>query len=177
MALIFVAFVSLLVAVFGVFFIILELYVGVIGNIKGAPFVPSKPQRIRTMVELADIKEGTRAVDLGSGDGAILLEAARHGAVATGIEMNPFLIPYARWRAKRNGLADRVTVIKGDIWDYPLQDAEVVFLYLLPKFLGKLKGKLTTELASGTLVVSNAFPVPGWTPIQEKDGVFLYRQK
>lgn len=175
MLLIFAAIISVLLTLFAIVFFILELYVGVIGSFKGAPYVPSKPHRIKTMIDLADITRGTKVIDLGSGDGSILIEAARRGAIASGVEMNPFLVPYSRWRAKRAGLQNRVTIIKGDINNFPIDHADVVFLYLLTRFLVKLKPKLTAELKSGTRVVSNGFEIPGWTPIQEKNGVFLYK--
>ncbi|MDP3770028.1 MAG: methyltransferase domain-containing protein [bacterium] len=172
---IFAAIISVLLALFAIAFFLLELYVGVIGDLKGAPFVPSKPNRVKTMIELANITQGTRVIDLGSGDGSILIKAAMAGAIATGIEINPFLIPYSRWRARRAGVQHSVTVIRGEINNFPIDQADVIFLYLLPKFLVKLKSKLAAELKPGALVISNAFPVPGWTPIQEKNGVFLYQ--
>ena len=175
MMLILAAILSVILTLFAITFLILEIYVGIIGNLKGAPFVPSKPSPIKTMVELAGVTLGTRVVDLGSGDGSILIEAARNGAVATGIEMNPFLIPYSRWRVKRAGMQDCVTVIRGNISDFPIQDMQVVFVYLLPKFLAKLKPRFASELKPGTRIVSNAFPIPGWTPVQKQNGVFLYQ--
>ena len=175
MGLVFAAILAIVIAIFSVLFITLEFYVGIIGRIKGAPFVASKPERIRTMVALAHIKEGTRVADLGSGDGSIVIEAARAGAIATGIEMNPFLIPYSRWRAKRAHVQGRATFIKGDIRAFPLHHTDVVFLYLLPGLLSKISGKLSLELKHGAIVISNAFPIPGWAPAEEKNGVFLYR--
>ena len=175
MGLILAAVLAIIIAIFSVLFITLEFYVGIIGRIKGAPFVASKPERIRTMVALARIKDGMRVADLGSGDGSIVIEAARAGAIATGIEMNPFLILYSRWRASRACVQDRATFIKSDISAFALYHTDVVFLYLLPGLLSKISGKLSSELKQGAIVISNAFPIPGWTPAEEKDGVFLYR--
>lgn len=175
MGLIFAAFLAIILGIFSVLFIMLEFYVGVIGYIKGAPFVPSKPKRIQTMIDLANITEGMRVVDLGSGDGSIVIAAARRGAYAVGVEMNPFLIPYSRWRARRAGVEDRTTFIRGEIKDCPLGDIDAVFLYLLPSLLGKIRTKLSSELKPGVCVISNAFPIPDWTPAIEKNGVFLYR--
>jgi len=175
MGLILAAVLAILLALFSVFFITLEFYVGIIGRIKGAPFVSSKPGRIQTMIDCADLKEGTRVIDLGSGDGSILIAAAKHGAIATGVEMNPFLIPYSRWRARRAGVHNRIRFIRGEIKNYPIHDMDVVFLYLLPPLLGKISTTLSSELKPGTRVISNAFPIPNWTPVTQKDGVFLYR--
>lgn len=174
MGLIFAAFFAIILGIFSIFFITLEIYVGIIGRIKGAPFVASKPERIATMIDLANIKEGTRVVDLGSGDGSILIAAARRGAIGAGIEMNPFLVPYSRWRARRAGLENRIIFIRGNIKNYPIYDMDVVFLYLLPSFLRKISIKLSSELKPGTRVISNGFPISDWMPIAKKDGVFLY---
>jgi tRNA A58 N-methylase Trm61 len=161
-------------ALFGVLFIILEMYVGIIGYYKGAPFVRSKKDRIRTMIELARIRPGMRAVDLGSGDGSIVIEAAKQGSIAVGVEFNPFLVWYARFRARRAGVADRVTIIKGDLFVYPLDNADVLFLYLLPRTLVSLAPKLKTELKPKARIISNAFAFPDWKPIEERNDVRVY---
>ena len=177
MGLIFAAILAIIIAIFSILFITLEFYVGIIGRIKGAPFVRSKPERIRTMIELASITKDTRVVDLGSGDGSIVIEAARFGAIATGIEMNPFLIPYSRWRARRACVQDRTAFIRSDIMHYSLRDTDTVFVYLLPGVLSRMRAKLILELKPGSRIISNGFRIPDWTPIQEKDSVFLYEIK
>jgi len=175
MGLILAAILAIILAIFSVLFITLEYYVGVIGYIKGAPFVPSKSDRIKTMMELAGIRKDMRVVDLGSGDGSIVIAAAQRGAMATGIEMNPFLIPYSRWRAKRAAVLEKTQFIKADIMDIPLRDYDIVFVYLLPVLLGKIRIKLSKELRQGACVVSNGFPIPEWIPAREENGIFLYR--
>lgn len=175
LGLIFASILAIIIAIFSVLFIVLEYYVGVIGYIKGAPFVPSKPGRISTMIELANIKEGMTAVDLGSGDGSIVIACAQRGARATGIEMNPFLIPYSRWRAKRAHVQKNTTFIRGEIQDYSLAHTDIVFVYLLPDLLSRISGKLSSQLPRGAIVISNAFPIPGWKPTEEKNNVFLYK--
>ena len=161
-------------ALFGVFFIILEIYVGIIGHYKGAPFVRSKKDRIRAMMELARITPDMRVVDLGSGDGSILIEAAKHGAVATGVEFNPFLVRYSQWRVRRAGVGDRVTVIKGNLFAYSLRDTDVLFLYLLPKTLKDLAPRLKKELKPEARIISNGFLVSDWEVAEEKNNVRLY---
>ena len=175
MGLIFADILAIIVAIFSILFITLEIYVGIIGRLRGAPFVRSAPERIRTMIELAGITKGMRVVDLGSGDGSIVIGAARFGAIATGIEMNPFLVPYSRWRARRACVQDRTAFIRSDIMNYSLCDTDVVFVYLLPGLLSRMRAKLIMELKPGSRVISNGFPIQDWTPVKEKDGVFLYR--
>jgi len=176
-SLILVTIISLVLAALSVFCIVVILYISIIGDFKGAPFVRSKPQRIKIMVKLAEIHPGTRVIDLGSGDGSILIEAASHGAFATGIEMNPFLVRYSRWRIKRKGLEKKITLIKGDLRVYPLGDADIIFCYLLKSTLSKLKEKFAQELKPGVKIISNAFTIPGWIPLKEKNGVFVYEKQ
>ena len=173
--LILAAILAIIIAIFAVLFITLEYYVGVIGYIKGAPFVPSKPDRISTMIELARIKQGMNIVDLGSGDGSIVIAAAKQGARGTGIEMNPFLIPYSRWRAKRAHVEKNTAFIRGEIQDYPLARTDVVFVYLLPALLSSISSKLSSELPPGAIVISNAFPIPEWKIAEQKNNVFVYK--
>jgi len=174
LGLIFATILALVIAIFSILFITLEYYVGIIGYIKGAPFVPSKPDRIKTMIELADLKDGMHVVDLGSGDGSIVIAAAQKGTYAAGIEMNPFLIPYSRWRAKRAHVTDRTTFIRGELDTYPLHDIDVVFVYLLTPLLAIIKPKLISELKPGSKIISNAFQIQGLTPHHQEDGVFVY---
>lgn len=126
------------------------------------------------MLELADIKAGETVVDLGSGDGTLCIEAAKRGANAVGIEINPFLVRISRWRAKRAGVAGQVNVIKKNFWNCPLTDIDVVFLYLWPETLERLEKKLREELKPGSRIISNNFPIKNWAPIAEKNHVYLY---
>lgn len=162
---------------FAVLFLLLELYVVVIGDIKGAPFVPSEKRKVRIMLELARIKPGETVIDLGSGDGKIIIEAAKKGARAVGVEINPFLVWFSRWRVKRLGLENLVTILRQDFMKYNFGDADAVFIYLLPKAVEKIKAKMFDELKNGARVVSNTFPVQGWEPAEEMEKVRLYQIK
>ncbi len=167
--------ISLLLILGAVLFLIVEIYAVVIGHIAGAPFVRSKKEKIKTMMDLAGLKPGEVAVDLGSGDGSLIIEAARQGARATGIEINPFLCWYSLWRIKKAGLQDRAKIIRGNFYHHSLKDADAIFLYLWPSTIEKLKEKLSRELKPEARIVSNGFPIRGWNPIMEKGGVYLYR--
>jgi SAM-dependent methyltransferase len=155
-------------------FLIIEFYAVIIGMIKGAPFIRSSRKKIKTMLELADIKSEDKTLDLGSGDGTLLFEAARLGAMAEGVEINPLLVMYSRWRAKRLGFKEKITIHRKSIFDFPLHNADVVFLYLWPKTNEILKDKLARELKVGAKIISSSFIIPGWKPVKEKGGVFLY---
>lgn len=149
-------------------------YITYIADRKGAPFTRSAGNRIRTMLKLSSIQPNENIVDFGSGDGSILIEAAKLGANAVGVEINPFLVLFSRYRIRRKKLDDRITVVLGDFRKYSLRDVHVVFLYLLPGTLGRLRKKLQDELTAGSRVVSNAYPIPEWDITRKENSVFLH---
>lgn len=165
---------TILVLAAGIF-MAFELYVTIIGHLKGAPFVKSGKKNIATMLELAQIKKGDAVVDLGSGDGTLCIESAQRGASAFGVEINPFLVRISQWKATRAGVGNKVKILKKNFWDYPLTDINVVFLYLWPETLERLEKKLRQELKPGSRIISNNFPIKGWTAAEEKNHVYLYR--
>lgn len=155
---------------------IFALYATMIGQMMGAPFVPSKKGKADLMIVLAHIASEDVVVDVGSGDGALVIAAARAGArAARGIEMNPFLVWYSRLRIRRAGLSGQARIMRANFYRVPLHDADVVLLYLWPSTMAKLREKLEQELKPGTRVVSQAFPIAGWTPIRTDGDIFLYR--
>ncbi len=142
---------------------------------KGAPFSRSKKERIDTMLKLAEIKPGKVIVDLGSGDGVLIREAAKRGAKAIGVEINPFLVLYSKLKIFQQGLNKNCKVIWGDLFHYPLDKANVVFIYLFPKTVEKLKEKFIKELKPGAFIISNGFPIPEWKIEKKENKVFLYK--
>lgn len=145
-----------------------------LGIFTGAHYVPTDEKRVRRMLELAEVGPGDRVVDLGSGDGRLLIEAARRGAVAVGYELNPVMVRIARRNVRKAGLQCRVTIRWADFWRENLSSFTVVTVYGIPYIMGRLERKLARELPKGARVVSNAFPLPRW-PGSEHDRVFLYR--
>ncbi len=140
-----------------------------------APYVSSRKSACQKMLDLADIKPGMRVVELGSGNGEVVIAAAKRGATAIGIELNPFLVVWARYRAFRAGASSRVKFIRGNIWRTLPMPADVIYVYLLPETLVRLWPLLCKTYPAGTQVISNAFSIPGVTPEQVKEGVYCYR--
>ena len=157
-------------------FLILEISVTIIGHYFGAPFIRSKKEKIQTMLELAAIKSGETAVDLGSGDGTLIIEAVLRGAKGIGVEINPLLIWYSRFKTRQLRFSDKIRFIRGDFRKFSLKEADVVFIYLWPETIEKLKSKLQQELKPGARIVSNSFPITGWKPIMEGEKVYLYQK-
>ncbi len=130
--------------------------------VSGAPYVPSNKRAAEAMIRLSKLKKDTRVIDLGSGDGRLLLLAAKQGALAQGFEINPYLVLLTRLRALFGHYKGSVKVSWGNLWNAPISDADVVFVYLLPWRMEELAAKLTKELKTGTLVISNSFIFPNW---------------
>lgn len=127
------------------------------------PFVPTSQEVIDAMLDLAGVGRDDLLVDLGCGDGRIVIGAARRGARATGIDLNPLRIAEARANAGRAGVETWVTFKEGNLYEADIASATVVTLYLLPNVNLKLRARLWKLLAVGTRVVSHAFDMgPDW---------------
>jgi predicted RNA methylase len=121
------------------------------------------------MLELAAIKPGDIVYDLGSGDGRIVITAAKKfGARGVGIEIDPELVKQARKNAAAAGVSDRVRFVTGDLFKSDIREATVVTLYLLQSINERLRPKLVRELKPGARIVSHVFNMgPEWPPQKE----------
>ncbi|HLD17599.1 MAG TPA: SAM-dependent methyltransferase [Patescibacteria group bacterium] len=141
----------------------------------GGPFVPSQPEIVKKMVQLADLSPTDVVYDLGSGDGRILLQAVQTaGCRGVGYELYPRLVKHAREETHRLNLGDRLRFEQASFWHAPLGNATVVFLYQLSSTMRGLESKLLRELPSGAKVVSNAFIFPHWAPARTEGILRLY---
>lgn len=127
------------------------------------------------MLSLAGVNEKSHVLDMGSGTGDILLAAAKKGAHAYGVEINPFLVWVSRFRASHAGLASQITVLRGDMFTAKMPSVDVVTMYLPSNMTARLRQKFIDELPIHAIVVSNGYAMPDWTPIETRDGVFVYR--
>ena len=132
-----------------------------------APFVPSPIPVIQYMLQLAELKPGEVLFDLGAGDGRTVIMAAKtFSARAVGVELREDLAKKALSTIHDNGLADRVTIVNGDMFNVNLTSADVVFLYLTTSANEKIRPKLETELKKGVRVVSHDYEIVGWKPVK-----------
>ena len=140
------------------------------------PYVPTDQKVVDAMLDLAGISEGDIHYDLGCGDGRIVISAAKRGAIATGIDLNPVRIKEANENARKAGLEDEVTFVEGNLFDFDFSKADVLTLYLLPSVNEKLRPVILNELKPGTKVVSHAFDMGDWEPEKtiEVNGSKLY---
>ncbi len=136
-------------------------------NIAG-PYVPTPWVIVQEMLKLADIRGEDVVYDLGSGDGRLVITAAkRFGARGVGVELQRELVEMARVSAEREGVADRVKFVQGDLFETDIRSANVVMLYLLPRFVTRLVPKFRAELKPGTRIVSHDYPLAPWPPDKE----------
>jgi hypothetical protein len=129
------------------------------------PYVPSPQSVVSDMLRYAEVGPGDFLIDLGSGDGRIVLTAAKvFGARGFGVEIKENLVKRANEAAHNEGLADRVKFVKQDLFKTDISKATVITMYLLPDTVNLLKGKFLTELRPGTRIVSHDYPLTGWIP-------------
>lgn len=129
------------------------------------PFVRSTPEVIERMLELARVKPGDVLYDIGSGDGAILIYAAKkYGIKGVGIEIDQGLVERARSNAYAEKVQHLVEFRAEDAFTVDISPATVVTLYMLPEFNAKLRPIMDRQLKAGTRVVSHDFPIEGWVP-------------
>lgn len=143
----------------------------------GAPWVPSSPSTIRKMLLMAGLQPGQVLVDLGAGDGRIVMTAARQfKAQAIGVEIDPLRCAIANGLIFLIGLRGKARVICGNMASYDCRDADVVTVYLLQNTNQKLKEQLSQKLKPGAKIVSHTFSMEGWAPIAIDDhkNIFLY---
>jgi hypothetical protein len=129
------------------------------------PYVPSPQSVVSDMLRYADVSASDFLIDLGSGDGRIVLTAAKvFGARGFGVEIKEDLVRRANESAAREGIADRVKFVKADLFKTDISQATVITMYLLPDTVNMLKDKFLTELRPGTRIVSHDYPLTGWIP-------------
>jgi SAM-dependent methyltransferase len=129
------------------------------------PYLPSTTIAVDEMLRLADVGAGDLVVDLGSGDGRVVIAAARdYGARGLGVELDPDLVAESRTNAVKAGVADRVAFRQGDVLQADFRDATVVTLYLLPSLVEKVKPRLLTEMKPGTRIVAHDYGFADWKP-------------
>ena len=129
------------------------------------PFITTPEEVVERMLQLAGTRADDLVADLGSGDGRIVIMAARKfGARGLGIELDQRLVEKSRDNARAAGVADRISFVQGNVLTADISKASVVTVYLLPGLIGQLQQRFTGELRPGTRIVSHAFGMTGWAP-------------
>ena len=167
----------LIVELFLIPFLVAIIVLLVYALVRGAPYAPLGKQKIETMLSLLNVKAGEKAVDLGSGDGRLVIEMAKKGANAYGYEINPLLVLIAKWKIKKLRLQNYAHIYWSDFWGKNLSSFDIVTVYLAPHSMKAVEKKLRGELKPKARVAVNYFPFPAWHPKKTADKIYLYQQE
>jgi hypothetical protein len=133
---------------------------------KDVVWVPTPPELVEKMLDLAKVTPNDFVMDLGSGDGRNIIAAAKRGARAVGVEFNPEMVSLSTRMAREAGVADKAQFVQGDMYVADISKANVMALFLLPVNLTKLREKFL-DLQPGSRIVSNTFTINDWTPEEQ----------
>lgn len=165
---------AFLFILFVVLFLIVSTVMLLFDLLLELPYVSTNRKKIQTIMDFAKIKKGETVVDLGSGDGRLLIASAQKGAKAVGYELNPFLIIIALIHSKLEGLSSEVEVKKENLWKADLKVADVIFVYSLKKSIKKFEDFIYKNAQKGTRVIVNTNSFPTKKHIKSENGIFLY---
>ena len=132
---------------------------------KDVVWVPTPPELVERMLDLAEVTPRDFVMDLGSGDGRNVIGAAKRGAQALGVEYNPDMVALSTRNAVAAGVSDKAKFVEGDMYQADISKANVLALFLLPSNMLQLRQKFL-DLRPGSRIVSNTFGIEGWTPDQ-----------
>src|SRR5687768_11074870 len=128
---------------------------------KDVVWVPTPQALVDKMLDMAKVTPQDYVIDLGSGDGRTVITAAKRGARAHGIEYNPDMVALAKRNAAKEGVSDRATFAKADLFESDFSQAQVITMFLLSSINMKLRPKIL-DLKPGTRIVSNTFDMGEW---------------
>lgn len=140
-----------------------------------APYVPTKMGAIRKILKLAGVKKGKKLYELGSGDGRVVIEAAKLKALSFGIEQSWIRVIYSKYIAAKLKLQN-AKFYHGNIFKRSYGDADIIYIYLLHKGVKKLEEKLKKELTKGSVIITQTYHFPKWKPFKKEGHFWLYRR-
>jgi len=156
-----------------IFVLVLAILSGfVLGGLVGAPWVPTRSHDLAEIFAALDLQPDQTFYDLGCGDGRAVVTAAQAHAKAIGIEINPVMWLIATLRTLRYSNAK---IRLGNLWQYPVRDADAVLVFQMPRVMEQIEAKLAGELKPGTKVVSYAFPMPQRQALHRAKSWSLYQ--
>lgn len=159
----------------GIVFLIFAATVLVQEILTGLPYVSTKKEKLSSILELAHITPGQKAVDLGSGDGRIVIALARAGAQAYGFEINPFLRLISKIKIKLAGVQNRASILKQDFWNANLSQFDTAVIYGIKSIMEKLEKKLINELKPGAKIITVGAKFPNLSPKNQRKDIYLYQ--
>jgi predicted RNA methylase len=161
-------------------FLLIAAMFWIVSGLLGAPWSPTADKTVNKMLSMAGVKPGEVLYDLGSGDGRIIIAAAKKfQAKSVGVELNPLWFIWTTLKITVLGLRGKTKVVWTNFFSVDLSKADVVTLYLLQKTNCKLEPKLKEELKPGSRVVSHVYTFDDWNPVKAdtKSQIYLYLVK
>ena len=131
----------------------------------GAPWHPISRRDLKRALDFCEAQSGERLIDLGSGDGRVLITAAKeYGLVGTGIEIDPIKVWLANLRVRWAGVQDKVKIVRANIFDTDYREADILFIYLTHQAIDKLFPKILEQLKPNVKILCYRFCIQGMTP-------------
>jgi SAM-dependent methyltransferase len=143
----------------------------------GGPYVVTREEYSSKMVDLACPKKEEKMLDLGSGDGRIVIDFAQAGALAYGYEINPYLVFIAKQKIAKYGLSKNAFISCKNFWREDLSGFDIITVYPAGFMMEKLEKKMEKELRSGAKVVLNGFKFPNWKIKASEGQIYLYEKE
>lgn len=138
----------------------------------GAPYLPTHSRQVEIALDMLALEKGETMLELGCGDGKVIIAAARRGWRVVGYELNPVLVAVCWLRTRR--YRAQVRLVWGDYWRMDWPDAAAIYGFILPKYMSKLNSKIIHDTKKPLRLASYAFAIPEKVPSKERKGVFLY---
>ena len=142
---------------------------------RGAIYDPSTPYETSLIVEVANLASSEKAVDLGSGDGRVVIELARRGAEAHGYEVNPVLVMLSRRNIRKAGVSGKAFIHWKSFWNVDLGQFDVITVFQVDFVMARLEAKLKKELSPSARIVSHYWRFPSLPLVREHGRVYLYK--
>lgn len=139
-----------------------------------APYIPTKYKKIKDILKLAGVKRNKIFYELGSGDGRIVIEAAKLGALSVGIEQSWIRVLMSRLKVRKLNLSN-TKFHHGNIFQFRYASADVVYIYMLQDCVDLLERILKQELKKGAKIITQRYHFKNWKPIKTKDDFWIYR--
>lgn len=144
--------------------------------LSGAPYIPTKKAGLEKILACCGEVAGRKVLDIGSGDGRIVIALARAGAEAHGVEINPFLVWWSRAKIRNAGLEGKAFIHRQNLWNFDCSGFDFVTLFGITHIMKRLEKKLRHELKPGARVVSIAFKFPTWPVARQNEVVYAFDQ-
>ena len=155
-------------------FLLISAFLILYPMINGAVFFPAKLRAIEAMLALANAKPGDTFVDLGCGDGRVLIAFAKKGVISHGYEVNPLLVLMSKYKVKKAGVQGLAFVQWENMWKVDLGGFDIISIYGFPHIMPRFARKLSDEAKVGSRILSNVYKLPNWKEEKSIGGVRLY---